>query len=89
VLLGLAATNVVTIPEMTHGTGPSGGPADDFPMREVLRSAFVALLASALIVGGAASSASTRLGVAVALVVAVALSVVLGARLRSTIRRHI
>ena len=86
-MLAVAATNVVAIPELTKVKAWGAGLADEFPGAEVVKSAFVALLASMAIIGSGASSPHEGGRIAVAVAVAVAVSVASGVRLRSVILR--
>lgn len=50
-VLVVAALNVNVVPEVARGDRVGHGPADDFPLGEVLRSGLVGLLAAALAAG--------------------------------------
>ncbi len=89
VFLAIAATNVVVIPELARGTAVGASSRDDeMPLGEVFRSAFVAILAAAMIAGSAASEPETTWKLLAAGVAGAGVASLLAARLVTQVRHH-
>ena len=89
VLLAIAATNVVVIPELARGTAVGASSHDDeMPLGEVVKSAFVAILAAAMIAGSAASEPETTWKLLAAGVAGTGIASILAARLVTQVRHH-